>query len=103
MSAMTQAVDRTLTFMEFLESYPEAVGRYELIEGTVVEIQAIGPHELITSFVGAALTLGIRRLHQPYVVSHNTLIKVEQPQQADSAHVPDVIVLDRDAIANAPY
>ncbi len=36
---MIQAVDRTLTFMEFLESYPEAGGRYELIEGMVVEMR----------------------------------------------------------------
>jgi hypothetical protein len=32
---MVQALPRKLSFMEFLESYPEQ-GRYELIEGTVV-------------------------------------------------------------------
>jgi Uma2 family endonuclease len=97
---MVQALPRKLTFMEFLESYPEQ-GRYELIEGTVV--RAIGAHEVITSLIGAELTLEIRRLNLPYLISQNTLVKAAEPEAWDSGYLPDLIVLDRTYLPQDPY
>ncbi len=99
---MVQALQQKLTFMEFLESYREQ-GRYELIEGTVVEMRAIGAHEVITSLISEELTLEIRRLNLPYLTSRNTLVKAAEPEAWDSGYLPDLIVLDRTYLPQDPY
>jgi len=100
---MIQVLQERLTFEEFLEIYPDDGGRYELIEGSVVEMRPIGPHELMTSFIGAEFNIEIRRLGFPYTVAHNTLVKLIQIDSVDSSYLPDVIVLDRSVLAQDPY
>jgi Uma2 family endonuclease len=97
---MAQALPKLLTFEEFLEWYPEDGRRYELIEGEIVEMRPVGQHELIASFIDAEFTLEIRRLQLPYFSSRNTLVKPNRPGSAD---LPDVIVLDREAVGVDPY
>jgi len=97
---MPQALPKFLTLEEFLEWYPEDGRRYELIEGEVVEMRPVGQHEVIASFIDAELTLEIRRLQLPYLSSRNTLVKPSRPGAAD---LPDVIVLDREALRADPY
>lgn len=80
---MIQVLQQRLTFEEFLETYPEDGRRYELIEGSVVEMRPIGPHELISSFIGAEFNIEIRRLGFPYAVAHNTLVKLLQIDSVD--------------------
>jgi Uma2 family endonuclease len=97
---MTQALSKSLTFEEFLEWYPEDGRRYELIEGEIVAMRPVGQHELIASFIDADLTLEMRRRQLSYFSSRNTLVK---PQRPGSADLPDVIVLDREALGTDPY
>ncbi len=97
---MTQALSKPLTFEEFLEWYPDDGSRYELIEGEIVAMRPVGQHELIASFIDAELTLEIRRRQLSYFSSRNTLVK---PQRPGSADLPDVIVLDREALGADPY
>jgi Uma2 family endonuclease len=59
---MAQALSKLLTFEEFLAWYPEHGGRYELLEGEIVEMRPVGQHECIASFIDAEFTLEIRRL-----------------------------------------
>jgi Uma2 family endonuclease len=96
MSALTQP----LSFEAFLAWYPDDGKRYELVEGEVVEMRPVGQHELIASFLDAELTLEIRRQHLSWVSSRNTLVK---PQRAGTADLPDVIILDREALQDDPY
>jgi Uma2 family endonuclease len=100
---MIQALQQSLSFMDFLDHYPEDGGRYELIEGAIVEMRAIGAHEVITSLIGMELNLEIRRLGFPYLVSHNTIVKALPSERSDSGYLPDLIVLDRDGLAVDPY
>jgi len=97
---MTQTFSQTLTFEAFLAHYPEDGQRYELIEGEMVVMRPVGQHELIASFIDAELALTIRRLQLPYFSSRNTLVKPHRPGSAD---LPDVIVLDREALRADPY
>jgi Uma2 family endonuclease len=97
---MARVLPKPLTFEEFLQWYPEDGGRYELIEGEMVEMRPVGQHELIASFIDAELTLEIRRQQLPYFSSRNTLVKPHRPGSAD---LPDVIVLDREALGADPY
>jgi len=97
---MTQALSKPLTFEEFLEWYPDDGSRYELIEGEIVAMRPVGQHELIASFIDAEVALEIRRRQLPYFSSRNTLVKAHRPGSAD---LPDVIVLDREALGADPY
>jgi Uma2 family endonuclease len=97
---MTQALAKPLTFEALLEWYPEDGGRYELVEGEVVEMPPVGKHESVASFIDAELTLEIRRPQLSYFASRNTLVKPNRPGAAD---LPDVIVLDREALGSDPY
>jgi Uma2 family endonuclease len=97
---VTHALSKLLTFEEFLEWYPEGGRRYELIEGEIVEMHPVGQHELIASFIDAALTLEIRRLQLPFFSSRNTLVKPTRPGSAD---LPDVIVHNREALGADSY
>ena len=97
---MTQTLSNPLTFEAFLAWYPDDGGRYELIEGEIVAMRPVGQHELIASFIDAELTLEMRRLQLAYFSSRNTLVKPIRPGSAD---LPDVIVLDREALGADPY
>lgn len=97
---MTQAISKPLTFEAFLEWYPEDGRRYELLDGEIVEMRPVGQHELVASCIDAELTLEIRRRQLPYFSSRNTLVKPNRPGAAD---LPDVIVLDREALGVDPY
>jgi hypothetical protein len=48
---MVQALERSLTFDEFLESYPDDENLYELINGAVVPVKPTGPHGRVSAFV----------------------------------------------------
>src|SRR5262245_2111577 len=97
---MAHALPKPLAFEEFLEWHPADGGRYELIEGEIVEMRPVGQYEVIASFIDAELTLEIRRLQLPYFSSRNTLVKPYRPGSAD---LPDVIVLDRETLGVDPY
>lgn len=85
-----------MTFETFLEWYPENGRRYELIEGVVVEMRPTGSHEDVGGFVGDELSFEIRRSGLPYSIPRTCLIK---PQVEGSGYVPDVVVLNRELLA----
>ncbi len=97
---MTQTAAQPISFDEFLAWYPSDGRRYELIRGEIVEVRAIGDHELVTSFLSEELTLEIRRLRLPYLPSRNTLVK---PDRAFEGELPDLIVLDKTTVRDDPY
>lgn len=87
---------RPMTFEEFLTWYPENGRRYELIEGSVVEVLPTGPHEEIGGFLSIELGFEIRRSGQHYSIPRNCVIK---PRVEYSGYMPDVAVLDRTKLA----
>lgn len=97
---MTQAVPKLLSFEEYLEQYPEDGGRYELIDGRMVEVRPIGDHEDIGGFLSGTLYMEQRRLQLPYFISRSCCVK---PYREATGYIPDVIVLNRHTIVNDPY
>ncbi|GAB4276797.1 MAG: hypothetical protein Fur0025_02280 [Oscillatoriaceae cyanobacterium] len=95
---MMQTITLPLTFDEFLQWKPEN-GRYELHEGVIFEMQPSGKHEEIVEFLAAELTVESRRLQLPYRFPKHALIK---PPGKDSGYLPDVLVVDRDALEDEP-
>jgi Uma2 family endonuclease len=95
---MVQAAPKPLTFEQFVDWYPE-VGRYELHEGVIIELQPTGSHEEVTAFIIGKAVAEIDRLQLPYFIPPRGLIK---PLTTDSGYQPDVIILDREALADEP-
>ena len=91
--------ERSMSFEEFLDGYPEDGRRCELVDGAVCELLPTGPHEDVAGFLAAEFNVEIRRQDLPYSVPKNCLVKPRAPQ---SGYFPDVAVLDRTQLDREP-
>ena len=102
---MTQSIPKPktkpVTFDDFIAWYPEnSLTRYELHEGVIVEMpKPKGKHSEVAGFTSGELFLEIRRLQLPYLIPRESIVK---SIDNESGYEPDVIVLDRDAVASEP-
>ena len=98
---MIQTISKTITFDEFVAWYPEnSVHKYELHNGVVVEMPlGTGDHSEVTGFISLKLGVEIDRGELPYSIPGDCLLK---PVRDESGYQPDVIVLDRTALASEP-
>ncbi|MBE9005381.1 Uma2 family endonuclease [Fortiea sp. LEGE XX443] len=94
---MTQAIQRQLTFDEFIVWYPEnSDTRYELHDGVIVEMpKPTGTHSNVAGFVSGTLFAEILHCQLAYSIPKECVIKVE-----NSSYEPDVILLDKQQVAN---
>ncbi len=95
---MIQAVPKLLTFDEFVACYGDNE-RYELIDGELIDMEPTGPHEEVAAFVLRKVNVEIDRLSVRWFTPARCLIK---PLGTSTAFRPDVVVLDKTAIANEP-
>jgi Uma2 family endonuclease len=96
---MTQAISKLIMFDEFLEGKPEN-GRYELHNGVIVEMpNPTGKHSAIAGFQSLEFGFEIRRLQLHYFIPKECTIKFSD----NSGYDPDVIVLDKQAVAANEY
>ncbi|NJK74481.1 MAG: Uma2 family endonuclease [Richelia sp. CSU_2_1] len=98
---MIQTISKTITFDEFVAWYPEnSVHKYELHNGVIVEMpKGTGDHSDVTGFISLKVGVEIDRGELPYSIPGDCLLK---PVRDESGYEPDVIVLDRTALANEP-
>jgi Uma2 family endonuclease len=95
-----QVLPKPITFDQFIEWYPEnSEFRYELRRGAIVEMpKARGEHSAVAGFSHDELAIEIRQRNYPYLIPRECVVKVSD----DTGYEPDLIVLDRAAIANEP-
>lgn len=96
---MIQVLQRSMTFEEFLDWYPEDGRRYELMDGEVVEECPRGDHEEVISILTRRLDREIERLDLSWFMPKTCCIK---PEGNLDGYVPDLIVLDRDELQSEP-
>ena len=98
---MVQAVSQKVSFDRFIEQYPEnSEHHYELHEGVIVEMpKPRGKHSEIAGFLSLELGITIRSSNFPYFLPRESIVK---SVDGESGYEPDVIVLDRAAIAHEP-
>lgn len=97
---MFQVTPKTMTLEEFLDWYPDGYGRFELHDGVVFEMQPTGPHEQVAGFLAIKYGVQIERLELPYLIPRQCIIK---PIDSDkSGFIPDVAVLDENALKSEP-
>lgn len=95
---MIQAIPKTLTFDEFIAWYPED-GRYELIDGQIVEMQPTGKHEEVTEFLSRQLILEASQKRRPYRFPTHALVKAPS---WETGYLPDVLIVNRHALSSEP-
>ena len=92
---MVQAQPQPLTFEEFLATYPDDGGIYELMNGEIVAVNPTGKHEEVVAFIVAELNFEIRRLSLPYLLPRTCTLK---PAVPNTGYKPDITVLNRAAL-----
>lgn len=95
---MIQIVTTPVTFEQFLEWKPEG-GRYELHNGTIVEMQPSGEHEGIIAELALTISGEILRLKLPYRIPKQVLIK---PPTSETAYSPDLLLIDTSKLSSEP-
>jgi Uma2 family endonuclease len=96
---MIQALQRSMTFEEFLDWYPEDGNCYELMDGEVVSERPRGDHEEVISVLTRKLDREMERLDLPWFMPKTCCVK---PGGNLDGYVPDLIVLDRAKLALEP-
>ncbi|CAD5911909.1 MAG: Uma2 family endonuclease [Planktothrix rubescens PR222] len=97
----TNVEDKDIQLMnleEFFEWYPDGHGRFELHNGVIVKMQPTGTHEQVAGFLALELGVEIKRLNLPFFIPRQGLVKAIDSDK--SAYIPDVMVLDFNAIMN---
>jgi len=90
---------KPVTLEEFLDWYPDGYeGRFELHNGVIVKMQPTGTHEQVAGFLASKISVYIDRLNLPLFIPRQGLIKAIDTDK--SAYIPDVMVLDYDAVKN---
>jgi Uma2 family endonuclease len=87
-----------MTFDEFINWKPDN-RRFELHHGTPIEMQPTGDHEEVISFLNSVFVLEVHRQQQPFMLPKQALVKL--PDE-DTAYLPDVLLLNRDALPQEP-
>jgi len=95
---MTQSALKLLTFDEFIARFGDNE-RYELIDGELIDMEPTGPHEEVAAFVLRKVNVEIDRLNARWFTPARCLI---QPLGTATAFRPDVVVLDKAAVAKEP-
>jgi Uma2 family endonuclease len=84
---------------EFLALYGDD-NRYELIDGEVFDLEPTGLHEEVAAFITAQACIQIHNTRLPWFVLQRGLLR---PDRTDmTAFRPDVLVIDRPALAQEP-
>ncbi|WNZ43964.1 Uma2 family endonuclease [Leptolyngbya boryana CZ1] len=95
-----QALEKPISFDEFIAWYPENTGiRYELHNGVIVEMpKPRGRHSRVSGDLAFDLGSAIRQAKLPYFIPKECIVKVLD----QSGYEPDIIVLDEIEIADEP-
>jgi Uma2 family endonuclease len=95
-----EVLPKPVTFDEFIAWYPDnSEFCYELRRGVIIEMpKPRGKHSLVGGDAAKKLNYAIDAADRPYLIPIECVIKIAD----DNGYEPDVIVLDRTALANEP-
>jgi len=91
---MTTVIKQKLTFDQFLDQYP-ADGRYELVEGEIVEMRAIRWHDDIADFMIRTFDRNVEQFNLNYRVTGRLVLENRSANGQTQGRHPDVSVVDR--------
>lgn len=88
----TTAVKK-LSFLEFLEQYPDGYGIYELVDGEIVKVEATRAHKNVARFLMFSFNDEIRRLALDYIVDKDIVFRTTTASGKEQGRNPDVGVV----------
>jgi Uma2 family endonuclease len=88
-----------MTFDAFLQWKPDNT-RYELHQGTPIEMQPTGDHEAVVEFLSTTLIRAAGKSGMDYRFPRQALIKAPN---SETGYLPDVLIVDPAALLNEPY
>ncbi|MEL6355137.1 MAG: Uma2 family endonuclease [Cyanobacteria bacterium J06627_28] len=87
-----------MTFQEFLAWKPE-IGRYELHDGAIVEMQPTGPHEQVVGLLNRKLNVLLDQQNLNYFIPNTAMIR---PLGFESGYKPDLMLIDPAELSKEP-
>ncbi|MGB5593400.1 MAG: Uma2 family endonuclease [Crocosphaera sp.] len=89
-----------LTFEDYLRQYPQGEGKFELIHGEFVKLEAIRAHKNVARFLVKAFDRETERLELDYIVDKDIIIRTLTKDGQERGRIPDVSVV-KSSIWNA--
>ena len=84
---------KKLTFIEFLEQYPDGYGIFELVNGEIVRVESTRAHKNVARFLMLSFNDEIRRLNLDYIADQTVLIRTVTANGQEQGRNPDVSVV----------
>lgn len=82
-----------LSFTEFLHQVPEGKGRFELINGEIVQLEATRAHKNVARFLVKTFDRESERLNLNYIVDKDIVIRTTTSTNQEQGRNPDVSVV----------
>ncbi len=82
-----------LTFVEFLEKYPDGSGIYELVNGEIVKVEATRAHKNVARYLVKSFDRESERLELDYIVDKDIVIRTVKASGQEQGRNPDVGVV----------
>ncbi|MCC3468542.1 MAG: Uma2 family endonuclease [Microcoleus sp. PH2017_40_RAT_O_B] len=82
-----------LTFVEFIEKYPDGSGIYELVNGEIVKVEATRAHKNVARFLVFGFNDEIRRLELDYIVDKDIVFRTVTARGQEQGRNPDLGVV----------
>lgn len=92
---MAIATPTKLSFDQFLDQYPDGEGKYELINGEIVEMRAIRWHDDIADLMIRKFDREIERLDLDYRATGQLVLETRTSDGQQQGRHPDVSVVNR--------
>lgn len=83
----------TFTFEDYLRQYPQGEGKFELIDGEFVKLEAIRAHKNVARFLVKMFDRESERLALDYVIDKDIIIRTLTHEGKERGRIPDVTVV----------
>ena len=90
---MVQTTVKKLSFIEFLEQYPDGYGIFELVNGEIVRVEATRAHKNVARYLVKNFDREIDRLGLDYIVDKDIVIRTVTADGEERGRNPDVSVV----------
>jgi len=91
---MSTITTKKLSFLEFLEQYPDGEGIFELVNGEIVHVEPTRAHKNVARFLMFTFNDEIRRKELDYIVDKDIIIRTITANGQEQGRNPDVGVVN---------
>ncbi len=90
---MTTTTVKKLSFIEFLEQYPDGKGIFELVNGEIVQVEPTRAHKNVARYLVKCFDRESERLGLDYIIDKDILIRTVSANGQEQGRNPDVGVV----------